>query len=156
MSKTLAERLAPSWARVQPRLSELAACFYARLFELDPELRRLFAETDWPSQETKFTASLVSIVKYVSMPDRLLPMAAELGRQHVTYGVEDAHYTTVGNALLWALDELGVQPFDADDRLAWTEAYTLVSAVMRRSAMMTTGEARAVFGRSSSPTKRVD
>ncbi len=156
MSQTLSDRLTPSWQRLQPRLSELANHFYARLFELDPSVRALFATTDFSQQELKFTASIGRIVDLVGQPERLLPFAAEMGRRHVGYGVADAHYETVGNALLWALDELADNQLTVDDRQAWHEAYALVSAVMRRASMMTTGEARAVFGRPSTPVPRVD
>jgi hemoglobin-like flavoprotein len=96
------------------------------------------------------------IVDLIGRPERLLPFAADLGRRHVAYGVLDQHYETVGNALLWAIDELVGDRLTADDRQAWTEAYALVSAVMRRAAMMTTGEAKALFGRLSAPMLRVD
>ncbi len=32
------------------------------------------------------------------------PHLEEVGRRHVGYGVRDAHYATVGNALLWTLE----------------------------------------------------
>ena len=43
-----------------------------------------------------------------------------LGRRHVGYGVTDAHYDTVGGALLWTLEQRLGPEFTPDVKAPWT------------------------------------
>src|SRR3569832_2406767 len=91
-----------SWQQVLPIQKAAAELFYGRLFELDPSLRPLF-RGDMTEQGRK----LMTMINMVVMGlDRLGPMLGaieDLGRRHVAYGVTDAHYNTVGSALIWTL-----------------------------------------------------
>jgi hemoglobin-like flavoprotein len=120
-----------SWQLVAPMADEAAELFYARLFELDPSLRALF-HTEPAVRRRKLMDALAFIVAYVDRPDDLLPMLAALGARHVGYGVHAEHYATVGEALLWTLDQgLGaLRTTEARD--AWVATYTFVAAVMGR------------------------
>ena len=52
----------------------------------------------------------------------------------VAYGVQDRHYATVGEALLWTLEQ-GLGPaFTPEVRLAWTSAYGLLAGAMQAGA----------------------
>ena len=118
-----------SWELVAPMAEEGAQLFYARLFELDPSLRALF-HTDANVQRRKLIEALGFIVEHADRPDELQPKLAALGARHVSYGVRPEHYTTVGAALLWMLDEgLGALR-TAEARDAWVGAYDFVSASM--------------------------
>jgi hemoglobin-like flavoprotein len=77
--------------------------------------------------------ALTFVVKAVDDTDRLLPAVAALGKRHAGYGVEDRHFDSVGDALLWALSDVLGDAFTADIRDAWVRAYTLVASVMRRA-----------------------
>ena len=104
-----------------------------KLFELDPETRRLSAHTDMEAQGRKVMQMFGEIVRMLDQPEALVPEVADLGRRHVRYGVQDYQYDSVGTALLWALEQ-GLGPAFTDEvRNAWTEAYLLVSAVLRRA-----------------------
>jgi hemoglobin-like flavoprotein len=50
---------------------------------------------------------------------------------HRRYGVRDADFDTVGEALLWALKQGLGTAFTPEVREAWATAYALVSDVMR-------------------------
>ena len=119
-----------SWQLVAPLADEAAQLFYARLFELDPSLRVLF-HTEPTVQRRKLMDALSFIVTYADRPDDLLPMLAALGERHVAYGVRPEHYATVGEALLWTLDEgLGaLRTTEARD--AWVATYEFVATAMR-------------------------
>jgi hemoglobin-like flavoprotein len=53
------------------------------------------------------------------------------GRRHAGYGVNDHDYETVGEALLWTLEQ-GLGPsFTPEVREAWTTLYRLVADTMR-------------------------
>ena len=64
----------------------------------------------------------------------MLPAVQDLGRRHVGYGVNNAHYDTVGSALLWTLEQgLGAE-FTANVKQSWAEAYTALAGVMKAAA----------------------
>jgi hemoglobin-like flavoprotein len=122
-----------SWAQFEPVAERLAPFFYEKLFELDPEARRLFAKTDMEAQGRKVMLMFGEIVRTLDQPEALIAEVADLGRRHVHYGVQDYQYDSLGTALIWTL-ERGLGPaFSNDVRNAWTEAYLLVAAVVRRA-----------------------
>jgi hemoglobin-like flavoprotein len=66
--------------------------------------------------------------------DRLVPVVQDLGRRHVGYGVTDAHYDTVGSALLWTLEKGLGSAFTPDMKDAWATVYGLLATVMKEAA----------------------
>jgi len=125
--------------QVEPVADAAATLFYDKLFELDPALRPLFPFTDLREQKKKLMQTLTVAVRGLYRLDELTPALEALGRRHVGYGVQDAHYDTVGRALLWTLEQ-GLGPaFTPEVRDAWVETYQLVASVMQRAG----GEAAA-------------
>jgi hemoglobin-like flavoprotein len=122
-----------SWAQFQPVAERSAEFFYAKLFELDPEARRLFATTDMEAQGRKLMAMFAEIVRTLDQPEELITEVADLGRRHVHYGVQDSQYDSVGIALLWTLEQALGPAFTSEVRDAWTEAYLFLSSVLRRA-----------------------
>jgi len=120
-----------TWQQVGPIADAAATLFYERLFEIDPGVRTLFRHADMPSQRGKLVAAIGTVVDGLDRIDALVPLVAALGRRHAGYGVTDAHYDTVGAALLWTLEKgLGDAwtPAAAD---AWTAAYATIAGMMR-------------------------
>ena len=118
---------------IAPIADDAAVLFYSRLFELDPGLRRLF-KSDMREQRVKLMQMLTAAVKGLNRLDRLVPVVEGLGRRHAAYGVSDAHYQTVGEALLWTL-EMGLgKGFTPEVRAAWAEVYGLLASTMRHAA----------------------
>ena len=128
-----------SWALAAPAADDLARHFYAHLFEIDPSAARLFAGTDMAAQRMKFTDMLAAIVRAIDEPVELVPGAASLARRHTGYGVEDRHYDSVGEALVWALAQTLGGAFTPEVRTAWVEAYALLASLMRRAAARVSG-----------------
>ncbi len=127
-----------SWEKVEPISEVAAALFYGRLFELDPELRHLF-RGDMEAQGRKLMQTLTVVVRGLDRLDALLPAVEALGRRHAGYGVQDAHYQTVAQALLWALERSvgdGFTPAVAD---AWAQAYDMLATVMKRASAAAPG-----------------
>ena len=110
-----------------------AAVFYERLFVLDPTLRALF-HGDMRAQGRKLMAMLRAAVTGLSRLEELVPVVQELGVRHRSYGVKDAHYATVGAALLWTLEQGLREQFTPEVRAAWTSAYALLADTMRAAA----------------------
>lgn len=119
-----------SWALVEPIGDEAARLFYARLFELDPSLRRLFGG-DIAAQGRKLLAALRTAVSALERFGTLRPVLAELGARHQRYGVRAEHYDTVGSALLWTLKRGLQQHYSAEVEAAWREAYEAIAQAMQ-------------------------
>ncbi len=118
---------------VEPIAETAAGLFYNRLFELDPSLRPMF-KNDIKEQGKKLMQALAFVVKGLKKPDTIIPVIQDLGRRHVHYGVQDAHYDTVGAALLWTLEKGLGEAWTAEVHEAWTAAYGLISHVMKEAA----------------------
>jgi hemoglobin-like flavoprotein len=129
--KTLVQE---SWKQVEPIADVAATLFYGRLFELDPDLRPLFSSSDLGEQKRKLMQMLGVAVRGLDRPEQLVTALEALGRRHVGYHVRDAHYATVGEALLWTLEQGLGAAFTAEAREAWMLTYGLVSSGMRSAA----------------------
>jgi hemoglobin-like flavoprotein len=122
-----------SWQQVLPIRSTAADLFYARLFEVAPQVRTLFRR-DLHAQGAMLMTMLDAVVAGLSQLDELLPKAQALAQRHVGYGVQPEHYDSVGMALLWTL-ERGLGPsFSAELRAAWTGAYQVLADAMKQAA----------------------
>jgi hemoglobin-like flavoprotein len=118
-----------SFAKVVPIKEQAAALFYDRLFAIDPSTRPLF-RGDMKSQGAKLMAAIGAVVKSLDRIETMLDDLRALARRHDRYGVQEAHYASVGTALLWTLDQgLGVD-FTPEVRDAWATAYGLLSNAM--------------------------
>ena len=79
-------------------------------------------------------AMIGTVVANLGDLETIIPAVQDLGRRHATYGVQPRHYETVGAALLWTLEQGLGDAFTQPVRAAWTEAYTVLSAVMQKGA----------------------
>ena len=123
-----------TWRRLEPIADVAARLFYERLFDVNPELKPLFHPVDMRRQQDNLVRAIDHVVQHLDHPDRLLPDVAGLGRRHRTYGVTDAHYEAVGNALLWTLQQGLSKTWTPEVEDAWIAAYGLLSGVMRDAA----------------------
>lgn len=118
-----------SFAKVAPNANAVAALFYSRLFEIDPDLRPLF-KGDMAAQGAKLMAALAVAVNSLRKPEAVIPALRAMGARHREYGVTDAHYGTVATALVWTLEQGLGADFTEETRAAWVETYTLVATTM--------------------------
>lgn len=122
-----------SFALVEPIAPQAAALFYANLFGADPSLRPLF-RGDMQAQGQKLMQMIAAAVSLLDKPAQLLPVLRQLGSRHGGYGVHDAHYDTVGAALIKTLEQGLGEAFTADTRGAWLNVYGLISRTMMDAA----------------------
>ena len=122
-----------TFAEVAPIADVAARLFYARLFELDPSLETLF-RSDMDEQGRKLMQMLTVAVRGLDRLDELVPAVRALGRRHVGYGVRDAHYATVGSALLWTLEYGLDDAFTPEVRDAWAAVYGVLVDTMKQGA----------------------
>ena len=112
---------------------ETAALFYDLLFEIAPQTRSLFPK-DLSDQGTKLMSMLGSIVARLNDHDVLLPMVSDLGRRHVAYGAQPAHYEAVGAALMAALARTLGDRFTPEVAAAWQNAFDALARTMIEAA----------------------
>jgi hemoglobin-like flavoprotein len=123
-----------SWAAVEPIADQAAVLFYDRLFVLDPSLRALFTAADMAGQRRKLMQMLGVAVHGLDRLEQLVPALEALGRRHAGYRVDEAQYATVGEALLWTLEQGLGAAFTPAVRDAWADTYDVVATVMKRAA----------------------
>lgn len=121
-----------TFALATPDAAAIAHRFYEELFILDPTLRPLFP-ADMSEQEDKLMTMLAFVVHGLRQPEQLIAAVRRLGERHVHYGVQPAHYTTVGAALLATLSTHFGPAFTAEVRDAWSAAYQLLASVMQEA-----------------------
>jgi hemoglobin-like flavoprotein len=122
-----------SFATVATIAEDAAVLFYQRLFELDPSLRPMF-RGDMTEQRKKLMQMLTAAVKGLDRLEQLVPVVKDLGRRHAGYGVEDRHYDTVAEALLWTLEAGLGRAFTPEVKAAWVAVYTLLATTMKDAA----------------------
>ena len=102
---------------------------------------------DLASQRRKLIQTLTRVVVALDEIADLVPEIEALGRRHAGYGVTDAHYQTVGEALLWTLETGLGDSWTPEVETAWAAAYGFVADAMRGAAAeeqrLRAGEARA-------------
>jgi len=126
-----------TWRKLVPMADAAARLFYDRLFAIDATTRPLFKGADLAEQRRKLIQALGMVVNGLDHVEALVPAVQHLGRRHAQYGVMDRHYDTVGEALLWTLEQ-GLGPiWTPEVKAAWQSAYSLLAAVMRNAARET-------------------
>ena len=127
-----------SFRQIVPMKDLAAKNFYDRLFELDPSLEPLF-RTSPHEQGQKLMSALAAVVGGLDDWVRIEPVVRDLALRHVDYGVKSQHYHTVGEALLWTLEQGLGDTFTEEIKTAWATAYqalarTMIDAAKSRAA----------------------
>jgi nitric oxide dioxygenase len=138
-----------SFEHVLPVSDLAASLFYDRLFTLDPSLRSLFPD-DLENQKRALMATLQLAVGRLDRLDELVPVVQQLGVRHAGYGVQPAHYPTVGSALLWTLEQGLGEAFTPAVRQAWASVYDLLATTMQGAAERAPTDPRLGPGRTVS------
>lgn len=114
---------------VDPSL--LGETFYSKLFADHPELRSLFPK-DMKEQYIKLTEMMSSIIMRLDHPD-IIAMT-EMGARHIKYGVKQAHYKMVGEAMLWMLSKALGSEWNTPTAAAWIQCYQELTKAMTGGA----------------------
>ena len=120
-----------SWALVaQMEMGMVGGLFYSRLFEIVPEVKPMFSRTPLPEQSKKLLTMLSYVIAKLDKLEDIMSDVTKLARRHEGYGVTDEHYTAVGSALLWTLEQgLGTE-WNEELEIAWTNVYTVLAGAM--------------------------
>ena len=146
MTPEQVELVQSSFKKVEPIASTAGDLFYGRLFEIAPEVRPMFSD-NIEEQRDKLMAVLATAVNNLHQVDQIIGTVKELGAKHVDYGVTDAHYDKVGEALIWTLQEGLKDDFTPEVKDAWVETYTTIATVMKEAAAESQKSKKGFFGR---------
>ena len=122
-----------TFSKIEANADSFAQLFYSRLFDLNPDLRRLFKE-DIQDQQRKLMAVITTAVSGLTDIDKLVPVVQNLGVQHASFGVAHDDYNTVGLALIWTLEQALGSAFTAEAKVAWLEVYGILASTMQTAA----------------------
>jgi len=124
------ELLRTTFKTITPRADEVAKSFYAKMLGTFPQVRPLFAKTDFEAQRRNLIQSLALVVKMVDKPDELLPVLEKMGRSHNEYRVEPNMYPYVCYSLLFTLAEAFGDDWTEEAATTWQAALEFVSQKM--------------------------
>jgi len=123
------EQVQETWKLVEPISETAADLFYGKLFEIAPEVKPIF-KSDIKEQGKKLMQMIGVAVAGLDNLGELTPAVAALGKRHSGYGVAESHYDSVGEALLWTLDQGLGEKFTDEVKQSWTTVYTTLAGVM--------------------------
>lgn len=123
-----------SFEPLEPLAAGVAEAFYAQLFARDPALRALFRGGDMAGQGQRLMQMLAAAIDLLDRPASLNPVLLKLGQRHAGYGVVEAHYASVGAALLDTLAAGLGDAFTPEVREAWVAMYGHVAHTMPQGA----------------------
>ena len=118
---------------VKTNAEQAAQLFYNRLFDLNPNLRSMF-NGSMVEQGRKLMSVLATAVASLNNLEKIVPVVQDLGKRHHHYGVTHQDYDTVGQALIWTLEQGLGDKFDSATKAAWLEVYGILSGVMKEAA----------------------
>ena len=142
LNATDIELVQQSWEKVKPISDKAAELFYGRLFEIAPEVKPYF-KGDMDEQGKKLMQMISTAVSALKRLDTVVPAVQDLGRRHVSYGVKDKDYDSVGSALLWTLEQGLGEEFTEDTKSAWAKTYTVLADTMKEAAAEVSVDAAA-------------
>jgi hemoglobin-like flavoprotein len=118
-----------SFKEISPMADQVGVLFYELLFRRNPELRALF-DQDMGTQARKIMQMLELMVNALPRFDDVVPALREFARRHRDYGVVDAHYPMVGEALIWTLAQVQGPRFTCELEHAWHTVYQAIAGAM--------------------------
>jgi len=125
------ELVKKSWSVIAKIDFEIVGgAFYIRLFQIAPELRPLFQTNSMTEQSVKLGCMLSYVISKFEQADAIIAEVKSLAQRHTKYGVKEEHYTAVGNALLWTLEQGLGEYWNEELSNAWIDFYDTLSAVM--------------------------
>jgi hemoglobin-like flavoprotein len=109
-----------TFALIAPHSDEVAHLFYNYLFQHNPSLRLVFRH-NMAEQGRRLIQMLSVAVHALDHLEDIVPAVQALGEQHV--GVQPEDYATVGQALIWTLEQGLGAAFTPEVKEAWTSSY---------------------------------
>jgi len=122
--------LRSSFELIKPIADDVARSFYGRMLGTFPQIRPLFAHTDFEAQRRNLMATVGAVVTLADKPGELTPLLEKLGQSHHGYGVTPGQYFYVKSSMLHSLAEAAGDAWTAEMAESWEEALDLVASQM--------------------------
>ena len=122
-----------SFALLEPNAEPLIDLFFARLFQIEPDLRCMFPN-DLHRTKAALVRSLTRLVHAHEYSNEWRTELVRLGARHKQYGVAEAEYQIFGQALFWTLEKGLGQDWTEPTRCAWHNWYAQLVSAMQRAA----------------------
>ena len=103
--------------------------FYSKLFTEFPASRKMF-KNDITAQYKKLVDMLSLMVGRLQQLHELTEDIRALAIRHAGYGVKPAHYTIVGDTLLWTLEQGLGADWNEETKQAWDSCYKMIAGIM--------------------------
>jgi len=122
-----------SFAWLAPSADVFGELFDANLRALDPSLRgRLAGETG--AQGRRLMSILRNIISGLDQPDQLLWAVRGLGRRYAADALCAEDYATIGDALMFTLEQCLGERLTPDVAAAWDTTYAALAEIMQYAA----------------------
>lgn len=113
--------------------------FYDVLFHRHPHIEALFGgvgrgRNSLDAQRLMFGQTLIAIVDHFDDAAWLTQKLAPMGVAHVAYGVTEAMYGDVCEALMTAFAEVCADDWTPAHERAWRDAYAVIAEIMMSAA----------------------
>lgn len=116
--------------------TRFAALFYDRLFDAQPDLRRLFTGDAGPQREMVMSA-MAAILRGVTKPDTLLPTIERLAHRHRDLGVTPDQMRAASDALSFAARAILDEHLGDNSHAAWSRVFFgLTDALAQRMGVL--------------------
>lgn len=125
--------LRSSFELVIDRRPDLTIRFYEILFAKYPDLEPMFRR-DRTAQAKMLAGAIAAVLDHLEDAPWLQRTLGDLGAKHVEYGVTDAMYGMVGDALLATLAEVAAEAWTPAVEAQWKMAYGAIASMMQAGA----------------------
>eukprot|EP01041_Mallomonas_annulata_P011672 gene11672-24449_t len=98
--------------------------FYGHFFKVCPQAQPLFANVSIVSQGKLIAGLISSALESVCDSDKIKDRMRSIAVKHSTRGIRAEQYGLLGVALLYALELVVGEAFDAETKIAWTRLYS--------------------------------
>ncbi len=122
-----------SFTRLIADIDVTAQNFFDQLFALDPSLKSMFI-SDQQALGRKMIQTLLFVVNALNEPTTVVDTIEELSKRHLTYGVKEEYYATVGQALILTIRQSLGADSTPDIESAWQLAYDWVADIAKATA----------------------
>ena len=137
-----ADLLQRSFDLIMDRRPDLTVRFYEILFERYPALAPMFRR-DRTAQARMLAGAIAAVLDHLDDAPWLTATLGQLGARHVEYGVTNAMYDQVGDALLATLAEAAGADWTPEVAAQWTLAYGAIASMMQAGAAAAVAQLRA-------------
>lgn len=133
MTPEQVDLLRKSFDVMYPIRRDIADLCYSRFFELTPDARELFP-SDMERQQIKLMDMIAALLGSLDQRPLFQSLITHSARRHARFGVQQAQYVAMGEALMWSLECKFGASFTPELREAWRALYDTVQVEMLRAA----------------------